>query len=93
MNRNGEKGVGLARFNAATGSGAAFCLSLASVVAGLALSVVSFSGVCVLAVGAAWFSWMDFRRRPADDQLKELSDRIDAMQSKINSLTLKVYGQ
>lgn len=89
----GENGGMLARRPAATDSRTAIGLSLASVVSGLALSAFSLAGVLVLAVGAAWYSWLDYRRRPSDERLKELSDRVDAMQGKINSITMKVYGQ
>lgn len=93
MTRLGENGGTLARRLAATDSRTAIGLSLVSVVSGLALSFFSVAGVLVMAVGAAWYSWLDYRRRPAEEKLKELSDRIDAIQGKINSITMKVYGQ
>jgi hypothetical protein len=89
MIRIGEKGVGLARLRAATASGTAVLLSLVAVVSGLALSVASPSGVAVLSVGAVWYSWLDYRRRPGDEMLRELKDRLDALQNKVNQLQMR----
>jgi hypothetical protein len=64
-------------------------LSLVAVVAGLALCAFSLAGVFVLAVGAVWYSWLDYRRRPSDERIKELSDRLDSLQNKVNNLQMR----
>lgn len=92
MNRTGDKGVSLARVHSATAMRAAFGLSLVAVVAGLALSFVSLSGVLLVAIGAAWYSWLDYRRRPDDERIREIMDRLESMQAKLNTIQLKVLG-
>jgi hypothetical protein len=61
------------------------------VVAGLAMVVIGrFDGISLVAVGALWASWIDYHKRPADKTIVDLIQRIEAMQSKINSLQIRI---
>jgi hypothetical protein len=88
MNDTGDNWLKKARLQPATAAGG--LLSLFAVVAGLAMSLFCNPwGVALIVIGAVWSSWIDHHKRPEDMRVKELSDRIDSMQSKINSLMVR----
>jgi hypothetical protein len=85
----GENWLGKARLQPATAAGG--LLSLFAVVAGLAMVLLgSFEGISLVVVGVLWASWIDYHKRPADKQIEDLTQRIDAVQSKINSLQVRI---
>lgn len=89
MTDTGEKWLEKARLQPATAAGGV--LSLFAVVAGLAMSLFCNPwGIAMIIVGAVWSSWIDYNRPPADGTIGVLTERLDAIQSKINSLTVRI---
>jgi hypothetical protein len=89
MNDTGEKWLRKARLQPATAAGG--LLSLFAVVAGLALTLCGrIDGIALIVAGAVWASWIDHHKRPADKRHEELSQRLDAMQSRLNSIQVRI---
>ena len=85
----GDNWLEKARLQPATAAGG--LLSLFAVVAGMAMVLLGgFEGISLVVVGSLWASWIDFHKRPADSQIADLTQRIEAMQSKINSLQVRI---
>lgn len=89
MNETGENWMEKARLQPATAVGG--LLSLIAVVSGLALVVFGrVEGLGLVVIGAVWASWIDHHKRPDDLRIQEMVNRLDSMQSKINSLQMRL---